>query len=40
LLVISHDDRYYYLADRIVRLDYGQIESITLLHPEMAIMSD
>jgi putative ATP-binding cassette transporter len=29
LLVISHDDRYYHLADRIIKLDYGKIESIT-----------
>ncbi len=27
LLVISHDDRYFYLADRIIKLDYGQITS-------------
>ncbi|MGK7877115.1 MAG: cyclic peptide export ABC transporter [Xenococcaceae cyanobacterium] len=26
VLVISHDDRYFYLADRIIKLDYGQIE--------------
>ena len=26
LLVISHDDRYFHLADRIVKLDYGKIE--------------
>jgi putative pyoverdin transport system ATP-binding/permease protein len=26
ILVISHDDRYFYLADRIIKLDYGQIE--------------
>lgn len=25
VLVVSHDDRYYYLADRIIRLDYGQV---------------
>jgi putative ATP-binding cassette transporter len=25
LVVISHDDRYYDLADRIVELDYGQV---------------
>ncbi len=24
VLVISHDDRYFHLADRIVKLDYGQ----------------
>ena len=25
VVVISHDDRYYHLGDRIVRLDYGKI---------------
>ncbi|MEL6385225.1 MAG: cyclic peptide export ABC transporter, partial [Cyanobacteria bacterium J06626_18] len=27
LLVISHDDHYFHLADRIVKLDYGRIAS-------------
>jgi putative ATP-binding cassette transporter len=27
ILVISHDDRYFHLADRIVKLDYGKIEN-------------
>jgi putative pyoverdin transport system ATP-binding/permease protein len=27
ILVISHDDRYFYLADEIIKLDYGHIES-------------
>lgn len=27
VLVISHDDRYYHVADRIIRLDEGQIVS-------------
>jgi putative ATP-binding cassette transporter len=26
VLVITHDDRYYHLADRIVKLDYGKLE--------------
>jgi putative ATP-binding cassette transporter len=26
VFVISHDDRYYKLADRIIKLDYGKIE--------------
>lgn len=26
VLVISHDDRYFHLGDRIIKLDYGQIE--------------
>ena len=25
-LVITHDDRYFHLADRVIKLDYGQIE--------------
>jgi putative pyoverdin transport system ATP-binding/permease protein len=25
VLVISHDDRYYHVADRIIKLDYGRI---------------
>ena len=25
VIVISHDDKYYHLADRIVKLDYGQL---------------
>lgn len=27
ILAISHDDRYFDLADRIIKLDYGKIES-------------
>ncbi|AFZ30813.1 cyclic peptide transporter [Gloeocapsa sp. PCC 7428] len=27
VLVITHDDRYFHLADRIVKLDYGKVES-------------
>ena len=26
VLVISHDDRYFHLADRLLKLDYGQIQ--------------
>ncbi len=26
-LVISHDDRYFHLADRLFKLDYGQLAS-------------
>lgn len=26
ILVISHDDKYYHLADRLIRLDYGKVE--------------
>jgi putative ATP-binding cassette transporter len=27
VLVITHDDRYFHLADRIIKLDYGKIET-------------
>jgi putative ATP-binding cassette transporter len=27
IIVITHDDRYFHLADHIVKLDYGKIES-------------
>jgi putative ATP-binding cassette transporter len=27
VIVISHDDRYYYLADRVIKLDYGKVTS-------------
>ncbi|EDX87608.1 cyclic peptide transporter subfamily [Synechococcus sp. PCC 7335] len=27
IIVISHDDHYFHIADRIIKLDYGQIES-------------
>lgn len=28
ILVISHDDQYYHIADRIIKLDFGKIEHI------------
>jgi putative ATP-binding cassette transporter len=31
VIVISHDDKYYQLADRIVKLDYGKVEYDRLL---------
>jgi putative pyoverdin transport system ATP-binding/permease protein len=27
VIVVSHDDRYYHVADRLIKLDYGKIES-------------
>jgi len=26
VIVISHDDRYYSVADRVVKLEYGQVQ--------------
>ncbi|MBZ5525579.1 MAG: cyclic peptide export ABC transporter [Acidobacteriia bacterium] len=34
VLVISHDDRYYYLADRIIKLDDGKIVSDKANEPQ------
>ncbi|HEX8148766.1 MAG TPA: cyclic peptide export ABC transporter [Pyrinomonadaceae bacterium] len=34
VLVISHDDRYYHLGDRVIKLDYGRIEYDRVLAPE------
>jgi putative ATP-binding cassette transporter len=27
IIVISHDDHYYYVADRIIKLDYGKVDN-------------
>ncbi|HKQ37715.1 MAG TPA: hypothetical protein VJ063_06525, partial [Verrucomicrobiae bacterium] len=31
-LVISHDDRYFHLADRVLKLDYGKLVQDLTLH--------
>jgi putative pyoverdin transport system ATP-binding/permease protein len=37
VLVISHDDHYYHVADRLIKMDYGLIEQDTYLtRPEAA----
>jgi ABC-type siderophore export system fused ATPase/permease subunit len=28
VVAITHDDHYFHLADRVVKLDYGQIELV------------
>ncbi|MET0625042.1 MAG: cyclic peptide export ABC transporter [Pyrinomonadaceae bacterium] len=28
VVVISHDDRYYHVADRVIKLDYGKVETL------------
>lgn len=35
ILVISHDDHFFHLADRIIKLDYGHIESDAYLASEV-----
>jgi len=34
VLVITHDDRYFDLADRIIKLDYGKLASPVASEPE------
>lgn len=38
VLVISHDDRYYYMADRVIKLDYGKVisETVNLYDAQLA----
>jgi putative ATP-binding cassette transporter len=36
VLVITHDDRYFYVADRLIKLDYGKIVSISTPEAEPA----
>jgi putative pyoverdin transport system ATP-binding/permease protein len=38
VIVISHDDRYYGIADRIVKLDYGKIEYSKDLTPGAEVL--
>lgn len=33
IFVISHDDHYFHVADRLIKLDYGQIEYDQVLKP-------
>ena len=33
VLVITHDDRYFHIADRVIKLDYGQIERLGSREP-------
>ena len=36
--VISHDERYFHLADRLLKLDYGQLDSQTGQPAEMELL--
>lgn len=37
IVVISHDDKYYYVADRLIKLDYGQLiyDQYTRISPQL-----
>jgi putative ATP-binding cassette transporter len=36
VIAVSHDDRYFRCADRVVTMEYGQIRSIEQISPEVA----
>jgi putative ATP-binding cassette transporter len=31
LIVISHDDRYYQVADRVIKLEYGKLQQTEII---------
>jgi putative ATP-binding cassette transporter len=31
VIIVSHDDRYYHVADRLIKLDYGLVQSDEIL---------
>jgi putative ATP-binding cassette transporter len=33
VIIVSHDDRYYHVADRLIKLDYGLVQSDEILDP-------
>jgi len=33
-LVVTHDDRYFHSADRVIKLDYGKIVSVAATESE------
>ena len=37
VLVITHDDRYYHLADRLIKLNYGQVEHQERIENEVTL---
>ncbi|MDQ3918033.1 MAG: cyclic peptide export ABC transporter [Acidobacteriota bacterium] len=40
VLVISHDDRYYHLGDRMIKLDYGKVEYDEPVTPTRAMSAE
>jgi ABC-type siderophore export system fused ATPase/permease subunit len=37
IVVISHEDRYFQLADRIIRLEFGKVEYETSFEQEVGL---
>jgi len=33
VIIVSHDDRYYHVADRLIKLDYGVVQGDEVLQP-------
>lgn len=40
VLVISHDDRYYDVADKLIKLDYGKLTGDTMLVQPRSVLMD
>jgi putative pyoverdin transport system ATP-binding/permease protein len=41
VLVISHDDKYFYIADRVIKLDYGKLDSQARLpEPRLEVLAE
>jgi len=40
VLVITHDDRYWHLADRLIKLDFGQISNMKPIYNECKCSQD
>lgn len=40
VIAISHDDRYYHIADRIIKLDYGQLAYTDGLMPVTQVLEE
>jgi putative pyoverdin transport system ATP-binding/permease protein len=39
VLVISHDDKYFHVADRIIKLDYGKLAEPVSMEGEELVSS-
>ena len=39
LIVISHDDRYYHVADHVIKLDYGKLQQGEIMPPRRNSLS-
>jgi putative ATP-binding cassette transporter len=40
VFVITHDDRFFHLADRLIKLDYGRVEQDQYLNASANAMNE